>query len=159
MDLRRDARIVVVAALAAAGVPGVAIAQAPADSYYNFLMGRHLEGDGKGVDALNALERASAADPKSAEIRAEIASLQYRRNLRDESEKAAKQALALDDRNFEANRVLGLLYANAAANDLANAANTVESAASNLGDAAANVADQAGDMAANAANAAGNAAK
>src|SRR5689334_18725748 len=111
MDLRRDARIVVVAALMAGGAPGVALAQAPTDSYYNFIMGRHLEGDNKVTDALAALERAAAADPRSAEIRAEIASLQYRRNMREESEKAAKQALALDDQNFEANRVLGLLNA------------------------------------------------
>jgi tetratricopeptide (TPR) repeat protein len=117
MDLRRDARIVVVAALCAGGVPGVALAQAPTDSYYNFLMGRYLEGDGKATDALAALERAAAADPKSAEIRAEIASLQYRRNLRDESEKAAKLALSLDDQNFEANRVLGMINASAAASD------------------------------------------
>jgi tetratricopeptide (TPR) repeat protein len=117
MDLRRDARIVVVAALLAGGAPGVAFAQAPTDPYYNFIMGRHLEGDGKATDALSALEKAAAADPKSAEIRAEIASLQFRRNLRDESEKAAKLALSLDDQNFEANRVLGLIYASSAASD------------------------------------------
>jgi tetratricopeptide (TPR) repeat protein len=117
MDLRRDARIVLVAALVAGGAPGVAFAQAPTDSYYNFIIGRQLEGDGKATDALVALERAAAADPTSAEIRAEIASLQLRRNLRDESEKAAKQALTIDDQNFEANRVLGLLYASNAASD------------------------------------------
>jgi tetratricopeptide (TPR) repeat protein len=124
MDLRRDARIVVVAALFAGGVPAPALAQAPTDSYYNFLMGRHLEGDGKATDALLALERAAAADPKSAEIRAEIASLQYRRNLRDESEKAAKLALSLDDQNFEANRILGLLYAGNAASERITEAQT-----------------------------------
>src|SRR4051794_21053318 len=124
MDLRRDARIVVVAALYAGGVPALALAQAPTDSYYNFLMGRHLESDGKATDALAALERAAAGDPKSAEIRAEIASLQYRRNLRDEAEKAAKLALTLDDQNFEANRILGLLYAGNAASDRITEAQT-----------------------------------
>jgi tetratricopeptide (TPR) repeat protein len=124
MDLRRDARIVLVAALVAGGAPGVALAQAPTDSYYNFILGRQLEGDGKATDALVALERAATADPKSAEIRAEIASLQLRRNLRDESEKAAKQALTLDDQNFEANRVLGLLYASNAASDRITEAQT-----------------------------------
>jgi len=117
MDLRRDARIMVVAALIAAGVPGVAIAQAPNDPYYNFLMGRHFESDNKVTDALASLERAATGDPKSAEIRAEIASLQFRRGMRDEAEKAAKQALVLDEQNFEANRVLGLVNASAAAND------------------------------------------
>ena len=124
MDLRRDARIVVVAALVAGGVPAVAGAQAPNDSYYNFLMGRHLEGDGNAAAALAALERAAAADPKSAEVRAEIASLQYRRNLRDEAERAAKAALALDEANFEANRVLGLVFASAAASDRNTGAQT-----------------------------------
>src|SRR6186713_1154769 len=117
MDLRRDARIMVVAALIAAGVPAVAIAQAPNDPYYNFIMGRHFESDNKVTDALAALERAATGDPKSAEIRAEIASLQFRRGLRDEADKAARQALALDAQNFEANRVLVLALASAAASD------------------------------------------
>ena len=55
MDLRRDARIVVVVALVAGGVPRMAIAQAPNDSYYNFLMGRHLEGEDNIQGALAAL--------------------------------------------------------------------------------------------------------
>ena len=43
----------------------MAIAQAPNDSYYNFLMGRHLEGEDNTQGALAALERAAAADPKA----------------------------------------------------------------------------------------------
>jgi tetratricopeptide (TPR) repeat protein len=117
MHLRRDAGIVVVAALFIGVAPGVSRAQSPADSYYNFLMGRHLEMDGNVAGALAALDRAAAADPRSAEVRAEIASLQLRRNMRDEAEKAAKAALALDANNAEANSVLGRLYANAAANE------------------------------------------
>jgi tetratricopeptide (TPR) repeat protein len=66
-------------------------------------------GDAKG--ALSALERAATADPKSAEVRAEIASLHLRRNERADAEKSAKAALALDETNVEANRVLGLLNA------------------------------------------------
>lgn len=124
MDLRRDAGIVVVAALMAGGTPGVANAQAPNDAYYNFLLGRHLEGDGNASGALAALERASTADPKSAEVRAEIASLQFRRSLREEAEKAAKAALALDESNLEANRILGMVYANAASNERNSAAQT-----------------------------------
>jgi tetratricopeptide (TPR) repeat protein len=54
---------------------------------------------------------AAAADPKSAEIRAEIAALHLRRNEGPEAEKAAKAALAIDETNVEANRALGLLYA------------------------------------------------
>lgn len=95
----------------------MAIAQAPNDSYYNFLMGRHLEGEDNIQGALAALERAAAADPKAAEVRAEIARIHYRRENRDESEKAAKAALAIDDKNFEANRILGLIYSGAAAGE------------------------------------------
>ena len=60
--------------------------------------------------------RAAAADPRSAEIKAEIAALYSRRNppARVESEKAAKEALAIDENNVEANRTLGYLYASAA---------------------------------------------
>jgi tetratricopeptide (TPR) repeat protein len=96
------------------GTPSWALAQAPADTYYEFLLARRLEADGDVKGARAALDRAAAADPKSAEIRAEIASLHLRRNERAEAEKAAKAALALDDKNVEGNRVLGLLYAAAA---------------------------------------------
>jgi tetratricopeptide (TPR) repeat protein len=99
--------------IVAAG-PGTLFAQSPQqDPYYNFLMGRHLEADNPAA-ALQALERAAAADPKSAEIRAEIASHHYGRSQRAEAEKAARAALAIDANNFDANRVLGLIYAGAA---------------------------------------------
>ncbi len=96
------------------GTPLLALAQAPADTYYEFLLARRLEADGDVKGARAALDRAAAADPKSAEIRAEIASLHLRRNERAEAEKQAKAALAIDDKNVEGNRVLGLLYAAAA---------------------------------------------
>jgi tetratricopeptide (TPR) repeat protein len=96
------------------GTPLSALAQAPTDTYYEFLLARRLEAadDIKGARA--ALDRAAAADPKSAEVRAEIAALHLRRNERGEAEKAAKAALALDEKNVEGNRVLGLLNAAAA---------------------------------------------
>ena len=96
------------------GTPLSALAQAPTDTYYEFLLARRLEAaeDFKGARA--ALDRAAAADPKSAEVRAEIAALHLRRNERAEAEKAAKAALALDEKNVEGNRVLGLLNAAAA---------------------------------------------
>jgi tetratricopeptide (TPR) repeat protein len=79
--------------------------------YFEFLMARRLEGLGDNDGALAALERAAVADPASAEVRAEIASFQLRRNRRAEAEEAALGALKLDDNNLEAHRVLGLLYA------------------------------------------------
>jgi tetratricopeptide (TPR) repeat protein len=96
------------------GTPLSALAQAPTDTYYEFLLARRLEADGDVKGARAALDRAAAADPKSAEVRAEIAGLYLRRNERGEAEKAAKAALAIDEKNVEANRVLGLLYAAAA---------------------------------------------
>jgi tetratricopeptide (TPR) repeat protein len=104
----------VVLAVLSIGMPLSALAQAGTDTYYEFLLARRLEADGDIKGARAALDRAAAADPKSAEIRAEIASLHLRRNERAEAEKAAKAAVALDENNVEGNRVLGLLYAAAA---------------------------------------------
>lgn len=116
MHLIRGARPLVVSGLLIAGVPGVVFAQAQ-DPYYQFLMGRHLATDGDASGALNALERAAQADPKSAEIRAEMATVQLERDRRAEAEREAKTALELDPRNVAANRVLGQLYAAASENE------------------------------------------
>ena len=88
---------------------GSAAAQSP-DAYFEFLMARRLESQGDQAGALAALERAAAADPTSAEVRAEIASFQLRRNRRSDAESAALQALKLDEANLEGHRVLGLIY-------------------------------------------------
>ena len=74
-------------------------------------MARRLESQGDNTGALAALERAASADPRAAEVKAEIASFQLRRSKRDEAEKAAREAIALDDENTEAHKVLGLIYA------------------------------------------------
>jgi len=89
---------------------GTAAAQAP-EAYFEFLMARRLEAQGDQAGALAALERAAAADPASAEVRAEIASFQLRRNRSGDAESAALEALKLDDMNLQAHRVLGLIYA------------------------------------------------
>jgi Flp pilus assembly protein TadD len=92
-------------------LPRTAVAQTTADGYYAFLMARHLEaaGDAKGAQA--ALEKGVAADPQSAEIRAELAAFFLRRDAADDAERVAKEALQLEDGNSEAHRVLGMLYA------------------------------------------------
>src|SRR6476619_4544267 len=82
MAERRAWGCVVVAALWL-GVPSLALAQTT-DAYFEFLQARRLEADGDAKAALAALERAAAADPKSAEIRAEIAALHLRRNRSEE---------------------------------------------------------------------------
>jgi tetratricopeptide (TPR) repeat protein len=81
-----------------------------ANSYFEFLIARHLESQGDQDGALAALERAAAADPRSAEVRAEIASYYLRRNRRNDAETGAQAALKLDDQNAAAHRVLGLIY-------------------------------------------------
>ena len=86
-----------------------ALAQ-PSSAYFEFLMARRLEALGDQAGALAALERAAAADPMSAEVRAEIAAFHLRRDRRAEAESAAREALKLNDGNLEAHRVLGLLY-------------------------------------------------
>jgi thioredoxin-like negative regulator of GroEL len=79
---------VALAALGAAllvATPGVAFAQTADEGYYDFLMARHLEasGDSKGAQAL--LEKAVAADPKSAEVRAELAAFHLRRDAAEDA--------------------------------------------------------------------------
>ena len=77
MDLIR-ARSIFVAGLLVGIVSAEASAQSAGDAYYNFLLGRHLESDENYAGALAALERAASVDPRSAEIRAEIAAFQLR---------------------------------------------------------------------------------
>lgn len=106
-------RVVVAGALAVfalGAAPELAYAQR-ATAYYEFLTARRLEADGNDTGALAALERAAAADQASAEIRAEIAAFHIRHNRSAEAEKAARAALALDEKNVEANRVLGEILA------------------------------------------------
>ena len=96
--------------------PATAGAQQNAvNPYYEFLQARRLAGEDKLDAALAALQRAAAADPRSAEIKAEIATLYFRKNppARVEGEKFAREALAIDENNVEANRALGDLYARA----------------------------------------------
>lgn len=100
----------ILAGLVAASTATPAFAQTGA-SYYDFLMARRLESQGDNTGALAALERAASADPRAAEVKAEIASFQLRRSKRDEAEKAAREAIALDDENIEGHKVLGLIYA------------------------------------------------
>jgi tetratricopeptide (TPR) repeat protein len=108
--MHNAAASVVLAAMILTAAPAVASAQS-AEAYYEFLLARRLEAQGDQAGALAALGRAAAADPRAAEVRAEIASFQLRRNQRAEAEAAAREALVLDGDSLEAHRVLGVLYA------------------------------------------------
>ncbi len=87
-----------------------AAGQTQAGPYFDFLTARRLEAEGDVNGALAALQRAATADPSSASIRAEIAGLEFRRNRRTEAEKAAREALAIDEGNPDAHRILGFIY-------------------------------------------------
>jgi tetratricopeptide (TPR) repeat protein len=106
---RLVASLLVVGSLA--GTAPHAFAQADAESYFEFLMARRLEGAGDFAGAQAALDRAVKGAPGSAELRGQVASFHLRRSQPDEAEKAAKAALAIDENNTEAHRALGLVYA------------------------------------------------
>ena len=89
--------------------PVSAFAQLPVDPYFEFLNGRRLEKAGDLGAALRAFERAAVAAPEAAGIRAEIARFQLDQNKPREAAASARAALALDDSNVGAHRVLGLL--------------------------------------------------
>jgi tetratricopeptide (TPR) repeat protein len=88
-----------------------AAAQAPEDATYYFLLGRYLEGGGKIDQAIAALRKAIALEPKSAEPRAELAGLYARQDKAAEAVAAAEDALTVDPKNQEANRILGSVLA------------------------------------------------
>lgn len=83
----------------------------PDTAAYYFLLARHLE-SGKRVDeAIEALKKAIALSPASAELRAELAGLYARQDRGRESLDAAEAALQHDPANHEANKILGSIYA------------------------------------------------
>ena len=101
-----------VAPLRAAAQPSGQPAAAPsATAYFEFLRGRHLESQGQIAQALDAYRLASDADPASAAIPAEIATLNARANRTEEANKAARHALELDPDNADAHWVLGTILA------------------------------------------------
>jgi tetratricopeptide (TPR) repeat protein len=95
--------------------PAPAVPPAPAtgsaQAYYEFLLARHLENQDDEAGALEALKRAMAADPNSAEIRAELSAFYARQNKATEAIEQAEAALKIDPNTAEAHRILGLVYA------------------------------------------------
>ena len=90
---------------------GTRTIEGPDDAPYYFLLGRYLEGEGKVDEAVAALRKAIELDSKSAEPRAELAALYARQDKAREAADAAEDALKVDPRNREANRVLGSVLA------------------------------------------------
>ncbi len=111
--------------------PGAkALGGAPAvegGAYFYFISGRHFESEGDVDAAVKAYQQAAALDPRSAEIRAELAGLYARQNRQRDAMEWAEAALKLDGQNAEANRVLGIIYAGLARLDDESAADNTES--------------------------------
>lgn len=78
---------------------------------YYFLLGRFLEGEGKIDEAAAALRKAGELDPTSAEPRAELAAVYARADRAADALTAAEEAIKVDPRNREANRILGSVLA------------------------------------------------
>jgi tetratricopeptide (TPR) repeat protein len=97
----------------AAAEPPAAPPDTTAEAYYHFLLGRHHEAEGDAEAAMAAHEEAARLDPGSAEIRAEMAGLAVRQGRAADALRLAREAVALDQDNREANRLLGQLLASA----------------------------------------------
>jgi tetratricopeptide (TPR) repeat protein len=114
MKMRLMTALMLTACLLAAPV---ASAQAPsaaepaATAGYYFLLGRHLENEGKVDDAIAAHKRAIALEPSSAELKAELAAVYARQDRPLEAIEFAEAALKHDPDNVEGNRILGSVYA------------------------------------------------
>jgi tetratricopeptide (TPR) repeat protein len=101
--------IVLLAAPGAAQTP--ASGEPPLPASYFFLLGRHLETEGRTDEAIAAHKRAIALRPESAELKAELAALYARQDRALEAVELAQTALTHDPANLEANRILGSVYA------------------------------------------------
>ena len=99
------------------------------EAYYEFLLGRYLEGEGAIDEAIAAHERARQLDPGSAEPTAELAGLYARQGQFDRARALAEAALTIDDANIEAHRVLGSVFAALADHDAKDASVTPAEAA------------------------------
>jgi tetratricopeptide (TPR) repeat protein len=77
---------------------------------YYFLIARSLEEDGKVNEAISALQKALELEPKSAEVRAELAGVYARQNRAVDALDTAEEALKFDPNNREANRLIGSIY-------------------------------------------------
>src|SRR3954453_13315462 len=105
--------------LAASAQPGRANPPAPApdrvaEAYEQFLRAHLLE-DGDDVEgAITAYKRALAADPRGADIAADLAELYLRENRASDARTFAEQAIKIDPNNRDGHRVLGTLFASLA---------------------------------------------
>ncbi len=99
----------------AAQVPAPAAPAASADAlsqaYFFFLQGHMLDARDDTDGAVAAYRKAAALWPQGADIHADLAALFAREGKVDEALREAHAALAIDDANRAAHRILGLLQA------------------------------------------------
>jgi tetratricopeptide (TPR) repeat protein len=82
-----------------------------AEAYAQFMLAARLEDDDDIDGAIAAYKRAMTLDPKAADIVAALADLYLRHDRAPDAISTAEQALKVDPKNAEANRVLGTVYA------------------------------------------------
>jgi tetratricopeptide (TPR) repeat protein len=85
-----------------------------AEAYEQFLRAHLLEDGDDTEGAIAAYKRALAADPRGADIAADLADLYLRENRAGDARSSAEQAIKIDPNNREGHRVLGTLYASMA---------------------------------------------
>ena len=105
-----------------------------ADAYFYFLQGHMLEGSGDVDGAVDAYKKAIAAAPNSADIRAELSGVYARAGRTNDAVAAALDALKVDEKNPEGNRILGLVQASMAGDvtDASRQANLTKEAIGHL---------------------------
>jgi tetratricopeptide (TPR) repeat protein len=123
---------------APASSPGQAAPQAAnasqSEAYFLFLEGHRLESTGDVAGAIDAYKQAIVTAPQAADIRAELAGVYARAGRTTEAVDAALDALKVDAKNAEANRILGLVQASMAdtVSDAARQANLLTEAVGHL---------------------------
>jgi len=85
-----------------------------AEAYYQFITGHRRGAEGDADGASKALRLAMELDPASSQIPAELAELLARQGLVTEAVDLAEAALKTNDTNWDAHRLLGMLYADQA---------------------------------------------
>lgn len=88
-----------------------------AEAYYQFMLGRHLEGEDELEQSIAAFQKAAALDPTAAEVPAELAALYQRQGRLKDATVSAQAALKIDPANVTAHRILGIVFATMAGGD------------------------------------------
>ena len=108
-------KVVCLAALWSVAIPLSVAAQTAPDkvgqAYAQFLIGHHLEDAEDADGAIAAYKRAIELDPSGADATADLAALYLHLNKFQEALTTAEQALKTSPENPEANRVMGIVYA------------------------------------------------